>query len=324
MQSRRARHAAPSRTRRGFTRTRLVSVIAILVTLVVMAAIVTLAAFLAYRHAPSPRPSVRPPTQTLITPPSSATTSPPPQAVPNDQAASLAAEFTQLENSLHAKMGVAVSAVGNGQAPVTWGDWQDGPAWSTIKVPLVIAAYRQQNPEQVTDLMKAAITESDNAAAESLWAQLGDPATAARRVQQILQETGDPTTVESRKLRPEFTAFGQTTWSLDNQIRFTATAFCNGANDPIFDLMGQVKPDQRWGIGSIRDTEFKGGWGPSRSGKYLVRQIGVLTTPTGKIAVAIAAEPESGSFDDGTRDLGEVAKWLTGHLGALPAGQCGG
>ena len=87
--------------------------------------------------------------------------------------------------------------------------------------------------------------------------------------------------------------------------------------------MGEVEPSQTWGIGGIPGSEFKGGWGPSPSGKYLVRQIGVLTTPNGNIAVATAAEPESGSFDDGTQDLGEVAKWLTDHLTALPAGQCG-
>ena len=119
--------------------------------LVVVAAVVTLSAVFAYRHAPRPSTSLRAPT-------------------------TLAAEFTQLEHTLHAKMGIAVSAVGNGQALMAWGDWQEGPAWSTIKVPLVIAAYRHANPPQVTAMMKAAITESDNAAAESLWAQLGDPA----------------------------------------------------------------------------------------------------------------------------------------------------
>jgi hypothetical protein len=76
-------------------------------------------------------------------------------------------------------------------------------------------------------------------------------------------------------------------------------------------------------LGHIHGTQFKGGWGPSTSGKYLVRQIGVLTTPAGKIAVAIAAEPASGSFDDGTHDLDEVTTWLSQHLGALPVGQCG-
>jgi hypothetical protein len=272
---------------------------AIAVTLLVIAAIVTLSAVFTYRHTGGPpTASIRPPT-------------------------TLATEFTQLENTLHAKMGIALEAIGSAQVPLTWGDWQEGPAWSTVKLPLVIAAYRQANPPRVTDLMRAAITESDNAAAESLWAQLGDPATAAQKVQQVLQETGDPTIVESRKLRPEFTAFGQTMWSLVNQIRFTAGAFCNNANDPIFGLMGQVEPNQTWGIGAIPGAEFKGGWGPSPVGKYLVRQIGVLTTPSGKIAVAIAAEPVSGSFDDGTHDLGEVAKWLSDHFGALPAGQCG-
>ena len=44
-----------------------------------------------------------------------------------------------------------------------------------IKVPLVIAALREEAPPEVTDAMTAAITESDNAAAESIWASLGDP-----------------------------------------------------------------------------------------------------------------------------------------------------
>ncbi len=286
-----------------------------------MAAIVTLAAVLTYRHAGPGRPAS--PTPAPVHPSFSAT-----PATPATTLAALVAEFSELESSLHAKMGMVVSAVGTGQDAITLGDWDQGPAWSTIKVPLVIAAYRQSDPQQVTDAMKAAITESDNAAAEKLWAQLGDPATAAARVQQILQETGDPTVVESRKVRPEFTAFGQTIWSLVNQVRFTASAVCNGANDPIFNLMSQVEPDQRWGIGrtglsGVLGAEFKGGWGPSPSGKYLVRQIGVLTVPAGKIAVAIAAEPTSGSFDDGTHDLDEVAKWLTNHLGSLSVGECG-
>jgi hypothetical protein len=284
-------------------------VIAVVAALVVAAAIVTFSAVYTYGHVDPPR-STQPPQ------PAPPHTAPPPQAAPTD----LAAEFAQLAARMNAQMGLAVAAVDNGQSVTIWGDWQQGPAWSTIKVPLVIAAYRQQH--EVTDKMKAAITESDNAAAEALWAQLGDPPTAAQQVQQILQETGDPTTVESRRLRTEFTAFGQTIWSLTNQVRFTAGAFCNPANAPIFDLMGQVEPQQTWGIGTIPGAQFKGGWGPSTSGKYLVRQIGVLNTPHGKVAVAIAAEPASGSFDDGKRALDEAATWLTAHLAQLPAGQC--
>lgn len=243
---------------------------------------------------------------------------PPPTA-----AATLTADFARLETKLHAVVGIAVSAVGTGQAPITLGDWQSGPAWSTIKVPLTIAALREENPPKVTDAMTAVITESDNAAAESIWASLGDPVTAARKVEAVLRQTGDPTTVQSQKVRPEFSAFGQTDWSLTHQVQFTSVAFCDKANAQIFALMGRIQPDQRWGIGTLPDAQFKGGWGPSPTGSYLVRQIGVLPAPNGRISVALAAQPVSGKFDDGTAALTEMATWLTAHLRALPAGQCG-
>ena len=245
------------------------------------------------------------------------------KTAPPTQGATLAADFARLETKLHAVAGIAVSAVGNGQAPIMLGDWERGPAWSTIKVPLIIAALRQENPPTVTDAMTAAITESDNAAAESIWASLGDPVTAARKVEAVLRQTGDSTTVQSQKVRPEFTAFGQTDWSLTDQARFTSVAVCDSANAPVFALMGRVQPDQRWGIGTVPGAQFKGGWGPSPTGSYLVRQLGVLPAPNGRIAVTLAAQPASGKFDDGTAALDEMASWLTAHLGALPAGQCG-
>ena len=91
-----------------------------------------------------------------------------------------------------------------------------------------------------------------------------------------------------------------------------------------FGLMGEIVAGQSWGIGSISGTKFKGGWGPSTDGKYLVRQIGVLKTPSGYVGVAIKAEAPSGSFDDGRAALDKVAGWLQEHLGSLPAGQCSG
>jgi hypothetical protein len=233
-----------------------------------------------------------------------------------------AADFAELETKLNAVTGIAVGAVGGGQAPMTLGHWQSGPAWSTIKVPLVIAALRAQNPPKVTDAMAAAITESDNAAAESVWASLGDPVTAAHKVDAVLRDSGDPTKVQSQKVRPEFSAFGQTDWPLTEQVRFLSVAVCDSANAPIFALMGRVESDQRWGIGSIGGARFKGGWGPSPAGSYLVRQFGILNTPDGMMAVALAAQPASGTFDDGTIALTEMTKWLTAHLGALPAGEC--
>jgi hypothetical protein len=219
-------------------------------------------------------------------------------------------------------MGIAISAVGANPKQLVFGDWTSGPAWSTSKVPLTITALREENPPTVTDSMRAAITESDNAAAESIWEGLGDPVKAAHKIEAVLAKYGDPTTVEWRRLRPPFTAFGQTIWSLTNQARFTAAAVCDSGNAPIFTLMGQVESGQSWGLGIIADTRFKGGWGPSPTGSYLVRQLGVLKTPTGLTAVAVATEPASGSFSDGTQELTEVAKWLTSHVTELPAGQC--
>jgi hypothetical protein len=245
------------------------------------------------------------------------------ETAPPTAAVTLAADFAQLETRLQAAVGVAVSPVGNGQAPITLGSWKSGPAWSTIKVPLIIAALREGSPPTVTDAMTAAITESDNAAAESIWASLGDPVTAAHKVEAVLRQTGDLTTVQSQKVLPEFTAFGQTDWSLTDQARFTSVAFCDKANAPVFALMGRVVADQRWGIGSVTDAKFKGGWGPSPPGGYLVRQLGVVPAPNGRIAVALSAQPASGKFDDGTAALNEMATWLTAHLAALPAGRCG-
>jgi hypothetical protein len=237
--------------------------------------------------------------------------------------AALAADFARLETQLHAVVGIAISAVGDGQTPITLGQAQSGPAWSTIKVPLVIAALREEQPPILTAAKTAAITESDNAAAESIWASLGDPVTAARKVDAVLRQTGDPTTVQSQKVRPEFSAFGQTEWPLTGQVRFISVAVCDTANAPVFALMGRVQSGQGWGIGTLPGSRFKGGWGPSPTGSYLVRQMGVLAGPTGMIAVALAAQPASGKFDDGIAALTEMATWLMAHLSALPAGHCG-
>ena len=52
-------------------------------------------------------------------------------------------------------------------------------------------------------------------------------------------------------------------------------------------------------------------------------KIGVLVAPNGgMVAVALAAPPDSGKFDDDTADLTMMAGWLNANLEALPTGQC--
>lgn len=230
--------------------------------------------------------------------------------------------FADLSATLDGSFGVALAAVGTTQIATQYGDWSSGPAWSTMKVPLAIAALRAQDKPTANGPMTAAITESDNSAADTLWKGLGSPDEAADKIDAVLRETGDPTAVQSRKVRPEFSAFGQTDWSLANQARFVATATCDVRNAPVFDLMGRIGNDQRWGVGTIADSRFKGGWGPSEAGAYLVRQVGILHTDRGDVAVAIAAQPSSGSFADGTADLTRLAAWLQSHIAELPTGAC--
>lgn len=254
------------------------------------------------------------------------------QAIPNSSASipvapdptDLTTSFAELQSRLHATAGVAIRAVNRATSDsVMLGEWASGPAWSTIKVPLAIAGLRQQNSDQVTRQMTAAIAQSDNAAAESIWAGLGEPATAGAEVEAVLRAAGDPTAVQTRKVRPEYSAFGQTEWSLTNQVGFLASAACDSADRPVLDLMGQVEDSQKWGLGTIPGSQIKGGWGPSPQGRYLVRQIAVVPTPRGSTVVAMAVEPDSGEYSDGVAQLTELAGWLRSHIDTLPSGQCG-
>lgn len=237
-------------------------------------------------------------------------------------AAGLTESFVALSQSLKADVGLAIGATGASGDAIIFGGWTAGPAWSTSKVPVVIAAMREQNLATPSTAMRDAITASDNDAAERVWGSLGDPDMAAQKVDAILREAGDPTVVQASRIRPEYTAFGQTIWSLADQERFLANAACDSRNASVLDMMTHIEASQRWGLGTIQGSAFKGGWGPSIAGKYLVRQFGIVKTPTGTFAVALAAEPVTGSFDDGVAALDAIAQWVSSNLQQWPVGTC--
>ncbi|WP_256670607.1 hypothetical protein [Nocardia cyriacigeorgica] len=234
----------------------------------------------------------------------------------------LAADIAELTKNQQGRLGLAIMPVG-GQRVVTFGDWTTGPAWSTMKVPLAIAALRksQGSPSYSTT---AAITASDNSAADALWQSLGSPQEAAQAVQAVLREGGDATTtVPAIKARAEFSAFGQSEWALADQVRFASRLPCLAESADVVSLMGQIIPNHQWGLGSVFETvDFKGGWGPDSEGAYLVRQFGLVPAPGGQIAVALAAEPASGNFSDGMSTLNKMATLISQHLGELSGGQC--
>lgn len=227
---------------------------------------------------------------------------------------SLESSFHELVGSLPATVGVAIVPAG-GTSVRSLGAWSTGVAWSTIKVPLAIAALRAGAGSR--DLVANAITQSDNAAAENLWSQLGEPAEAGQKVQAVIDDAGDTTTVvESRRLRPGYTAFGQTQWSLSRQAQFAArlTGIPDAAR--VVDLMHNLASDHRWGL-AAKGFAAKGGWGPGVAGDYLVRQFAIVPIEAGNVGVALAAQAHDGVFETGVDVLNSLTDWLVDHLAEL-------
>ncbi len=224
-------------------------------------------------------------------------------------------------SGIDADVGIAIVA-GGGAQPRTLGDWAGGVAWSTIKVPLAIAALRAAG-DGATSAVTAAITQSDNEAAERLWSMLGEPVTAAEAVQGVLREGHDDVTVvQSDRVRPPFSAFGQTEWGIREQAEFAAHLRCIPDSGRVVEDMRNVVAGQRWGLASVDDAAAKAGWGPGTDGRYLLRQLGLLPGPDGWTAVALATVPSDGSFDTGVQIMDRLTEWLLAHRAALPSGSC--
>lgn len=229
------------------------------------------------------------------------------------------ASFAKLEQKLGGRSGIAVSSVGRGQPISVAGSFQEAVAWSTSKVPVAMAAIAVGSADD--DALRSAITASDNASAERLWTGLGGGTAAANAADEQLRATGDSTTsIQPTVLRSGFTAFGQTMWSLRDQVAFTAGMACTDTGRQLLELMGQTIPAQRWGLGRTSWTaQLKGGWGPGavagQGGGYIDRQMGVLTDPGGrKVAVTVMTEPSGGSHEAGISNLNEIASWLVKRL----------
>lgn len=251
-----------------------------------------------------------------------------PDAVGQDSSVQSNASFQKLSKKLGGQVGLAWAPVGRGGEVTSLGSFESGPAWSTIKVPIAVAVAKSADGGGSSDLqhdMRRAITASDNAAAKRLWKRLGDPDEAAAATQQVLREAGDSQTeVQSQVTRSEFSAYGQTDWSLENQARFAAGLTCLPEAEPVLDLMGDVVSSQRWGAGNVgASTRVKGGWGPNESGEYLVRQMAIMTLAGGEqVAVAMASAPEDGSFEAGTRDLTKLAEWASENITDVTETSC--
>lgn len=248
------------------------------------------------------------------------------EGAPIDQA-TLDAIVREVSAQFGAQVGVSL---GSGAGALQAGPLQGGaePAWSTIKVPLAIAALHSGGGDNSA---ARAIQSSDNAAAEQLWASLGGGAAAAGKVAAVICEySGQEVSVQPTVTRPGFSAYGQTRWTLAQQAAFAAGLAEAAGQDPaageVYRLMGQIMPGHAYGIGQLSGAAFKGGWGPDETGGYLVRQFGVV--PAGAFAgggagdgsavaadavvpIAIAVRAADGSYETGQQVLNAIAQKLS-------------
>jgi hypothetical protein len=225
------------------------------------------------------------------------------------------ASFKRLAAELLGEEGVAITTLA-GTPVAKLGSVDGGVAWSTGKVPVAMAAIAAGTAKD-SDL-RAAITASDNAAAERLWSGLGGGNRAASAATAQLRAAGDTATaIEGDRIRSGYTAFGQTNWKLADQARFVAGMACSEPGSQVLELMGQVSSGQSWGLGDTGlPARFKGGWGPGitpGSGDgWLERQMGILTIKGKPIVVTIASTGPGHEAD--TITLSRIATWVAEHV----------
>jgi hypothetical protein len=288
---------------------------------------------------------IKPPTSTLLPPASAGTngTTQPPHPESHSKGflkPDASSSFASLEQSLSASIGLVVAPLGSG-SPRQFGRFQSGHAWSSIKVPILVSVMREGSlSAEDQSLARSALTASDNEAAAALFQQLesahGGLSGASLAVDETLAAGGDPSTTLATAPPPPgaVSTYGQTDWSLSGAAAFYRGLACGVLLDGngtgyVLDLMEEVIPEQRWGLGATSfssgtSVAYKAGWGPegSAAGPYLVRQSGVLRKGNSGVAVAMMAEDSSGSFEAGVQDLDAIASWLSENLGSLQTGPC--
>ena len=216
--------------------------------------------------------------------------------------------ITQIAN-LENQQGVAVSVAWVDAGEIrTAGSLTDFPAWSTSKVPLALALYKNGLASGQEGNISAAIQLSDNGAAEAMWAALApDDVQRAARMGEIFRDAGDAaTTVPSTHLYPGYTIFGQTSWSTSSQVAFLMNFDSLPGSAQVKSYMSNYAGNQAWGIGRYSGSALKGGWGPTRWGGYTARQFGWYIKDGQSVPIAIAAQ--AGSFGGATAVVDQVAQ----------------
>jgi hypothetical protein len=244
------------------------------------------------------------------------------------------ASFAALAGRLGGVVGLAVAPLGEGPIQ-TFGSFQAGHAWSTMKVP-VLATLLLDDEQSGRALGSAersdaslALEQSDTAAAEALFRVLekhhGGLHAASAAVQETLAAAGDQnTTINTAPNGQGFTTWGQSVWPNSGEVMFFRSLargclLAPADTEYVLGLMRNVIPSQRWGAGeagypSSAEPAFKAGWGPESGGGYLVRQTAIVGAGDRGYVMSMIALPSGGSFSEGVGMITEVARWARQHF----------
>lgn len=234
------------------------------------------------------------------------------------------AELTREVNAEHG--GTTGIAVSHPDGVVAAGAEGLASAWSTIKVPIAIAAAQEGT---ATDwLIDAAITESDNSASTQLWNSLNGEVRAAHAVEQVMWRAGGPGDVRSAVTHLEGGPYGNSTWPLASQAQFATQLPCVPGAEPVYDAMARIAEWQDDGLGRLDGAHFKGGWSEEMAQPdgytYTYRQFGTVPASNGGVVgLAIIAHPEDGTHETAAAMLDDLARGA-GKLvddGTIPATQ---
>ena len=191
----------------------------------------------------------------------------------------------------------------DGTHPTNAGSGGTLPAWSTIKVPIALTAYEHCEDEDfVLEQTTAAIEWSDNDAAFALWRCLGSDAEASALVSDEIAHAGTSVHVEA--------AFGTTEWPVPAQARYAHHLATIRPENPVIQEMHKIDEEHSYGLGTIADVPFKGGWSDAPDESFHVRQLGFTRIDGVDYGIAIAARSVLGSEKDCQDALDQIAALL--------------
>lgn len=248
-------------------------------------------------------------------------------------------------------VGAAAGAAAGGPV-LTAGAIRTEAAWSTIKVPLLIAylnwirsrAGTDSGREALTgaerDRITSLITVSSNDVANELFDAMarssGGPQGAGALVQETLAAAGDEQTrvaVAPPDGARTFTWLGQTQWAPASSVKFLRAlaghSLASAADTEwVLGLMGRIEGSD-WGFhtalaGSPTPLRYKVGVGTSPDGQTVVRQIAIIGAP-GQACVADVVARGTGEALAKDR-AGAAARLIVDGMRSGPGGAitCGG